>query len=254
VVSLLERLQGEIENEGKNEAAAYDKYACFCKEQADNKQYAIEKFVKKENLLSSRVEDKSAQKTSLDNEISGLNVDINDAEDEQVAADEIRANESAAYATRDAQLTKTITALKNGIQSLDASKGAVAPGLLSQYSALIKNSVLLAEGLQLTKQEPHAYEFNSNEITATLESLLMTFKKTKIDADEAEMKDKHTHEMTSGARRNSISAMQKAASEKSTMSAQLQEEVSSHQTALQETEYAHQADQNFLDDLMAKCE
>ena len=33
----------------------------------------------------------------------------------QVTANEIRANESAAYATRDAQLTKTITALKNGI-------------------------------------------------------------------------------------------------------------------------------------------
>ena len=37
---LLSRIQTTIENEGKEEAKAYDKFACFCKEQADEKQSA----------------------------------------------------------------------------------------------------------------------------------------------------------------------------------------------------------------------
>ena len=54
VIGLLEKLQAQIQEEGKAEAAAYDKFACFCKEQADNKQYAIEKFIEQENVLKVR--------------------------------------------------------------------------------------------------------------------------------------------------------------------------------------------------------
>lgn len=43
VTKLLESLQKQIQSEGKAEAAAYDKFACFCKEQADEKLYSITK-------------------------------------------------------------------------------------------------------------------------------------------------------------------------------------------------------------------
>merc|ERR1719161_2343525 len=43
VVKLLERLESKIKEEGKTEAAAYDKFACFCKDNADEKLYSITK-------------------------------------------------------------------------------------------------------------------------------------------------------------------------------------------------------------------
>merc|ERR1719161_2469687 len=43
VVKLLTRLESKIKEEGKTEAAAYDKFACFCKENADEKLYSITK-------------------------------------------------------------------------------------------------------------------------------------------------------------------------------------------------------------------
>merc|ERR1719359_1865125 len=43
VVKLMERLEAKIQSEGKIEAAAYDKFACFCKEQADEKLFSITK-------------------------------------------------------------------------------------------------------------------------------------------------------------------------------------------------------------------
>merc|ERR1719240_1922849 len=70
VTALLEKLQAEVEEEGASEAAAYDKYACFCKEQASNKQYAIEKFREQENVLSGKISAKEATKNQLDTEIA----------------------------------------------------------------------------------------------------------------------------------------------------------------------------------------
>lgn len=86
VTALLQKLQAEIEEEGKSEAAAYDKYACFCKEQADNKQYAIEKFIATENSLKAKIEDKTARKAQLDQEIADHKVEIEELEATQEEA------------------------------------------------------------------------------------------------------------------------------------------------------------------------
>ena len=40
------------------------RFACFCKEQADNKQYAIEKFIEQENSLKAQIEEKEAKKVA----------------------------------------------------------------------------------------------------------------------------------------------------------------------------------------------
>merc|ERR1719482_243290 len=86
VTELLEKLQAEVEAEGKSEAAAYDKYACFCKEQADNK-------------------------------------DIATLESEAEAAQTVRDDTNTAYKTRDGLLVQAISALENAIDALQASKG-----------------------------------------------------------------------------------------------------------------------------------
>merc|ERR1719387_2614978 len=55
VVKLLERLEKKIQSEGKEEAAAYDKFACFCKEQADEKLFSITKKGKQIAELSASI-------------------------------------------------------------------------------------------------------------------------------------------------------------------------------------------------------
>merc|ERR1719253_174602 len=243
VTALLEKLQAEVEEEGKSEAAAYDKFACFCKEQADNKQYAIEKFQEQENVLSGKIQAKEATKNQLDTEISEHNADVTTLEGEHETA----------------------------IDALQASKGEMTDSaggytLLAKYSETIKNGLAVAESLKLSKggkdllnllEQPdtaHAYAYHSNEIVMTLESLLKDFRQQKVTTDEEERSDRQSFEMTAGARRNQITALQKAASEKAEASAALQEEISQHQSDLTDTQNAHAADQNFLDDLTAKCE
>merc|ERR1740127_332983 len=64
VIELLVKLEGEVQAEGKEEAAAYDKFACFCKEQADEKLYAIEK-----SELNGQIADLSKTISNYENEI-----------------------------------------------------------------------------------------------------------------------------------------------------------------------------------------
>merc|ERR550514_89464 len=71
VINLLERLEKQTMEEGKEEAAGYDKYSCFCKEQADEKLYSITTKDKKIALLTDQI-------AALDGAITGLNNDIKD--------------------------------------------------------------------------------------------------------------------------------------------------------------------------------
>jgi len=271
VTELLEKLQAEVEAEGKSEAAAYDKYACFCKEQADNKQYAIEKFIEQENLLEANIDDKTPKKNALDSEVQEHNLDKAALDSEQESKQTQRDTEFSAYETHDKLLTSAIDALGNAIDALQASKKDMVDSkdgytLLSKHAELIKSSLLMAESLHLSKggaqlmrllQQPdtaHAYSYHSNEIVSTLESLLKNFREQKVAADNDERQTRQSFEMASGARANQIKALVKSATEKSEAAAALEEEINTHKADLKETQDAHQADQNFLDDLTAKCE
>merc|ERR1740138_1427609 len=91
VINLLEKLEKQTMDEGKAEAKGYDKFACFCKEQADEKLYSITKANEKISLLTAEIKTLQGDITNLGKEISSLNTQIDDlkknCEDEQKARD-----------------------------------------------------------------------------------------------------------------------------------------------------------------------
>jgi hypothetical protein len=264
VTSLLEKLQGEIEADGKAEAASYDKFACFCKEQADNKQYAIEKFIEQETSLTATIADKTAKKAQLDSEIAKHGQEITKLNKEQDDAQDARDGEHAVYVEKAADLATAVERMGGAIDQLSGSKGQMADAkvsLMSKHSELIRDSLTLAESLRVPKEhysmlqgDPHGYSYHSNEIVATFQKLLKDFKTKKVETDQEEQATRQAFEMESGARRNLIKAEEKSKSEKSEMSAQLESDLNAHKTELQQTQDAHQADQNFLNDLTNQCE
>merc|ERR1719232_2229959 len=78
VIVLLKDLSAKVEAEGKKEAAQYDKYACFCKEQADNKLYAIETSEEKIKKLKAKIADLTAKISELDGDVATLSKKIDD--------------------------------------------------------------------------------------------------------------------------------------------------------------------------------
>merc|ERR1719456_696901 len=90
--------------EGKAEAAAYDKFACFCKEQADEKLYSITKKGEQIALLDAEIKSLTADVTALNKDIADPNKQIDD-------------------------LTKAISGCGDAITMLKSGK---APGLIQE--------------------------------------------------------------------------------------------------------------------------
>merc|ERR1719161_1846257 len=121
VLNMLEKLEKQTMEEGKAEAAAYDKFACFCKEQADEKLYSITKKGEKIALLTAEIKALQGDITKLDQSISTLNTDIDalktTCEEEQKANDE----EFNKYAITRDDLAGAISGITEAIEEQKAN-------------------------------------------------------------------------------------------------------------------------------------
>merc|ERR1719329_833182 len=112
-MDLMKKLSSQITAEGKKEAEQYDKYACFCKEQADEKLYNIEKSQK-------RIKKQTATIAKLETEISELNADINaltllveEKEAAIKAAEDLRNEQHEKYVATDNDMQAAIKAAED---------------------------------------------------------------------------------------------------------------------------------------------
>merc|ERR1719161_199385 len=105
VIELLTKLEGEVQAEGKKEAAAYDKVACFAKEQADDKFYAINKSKKKIEMQKAQIKALAAEITDLHQQINDHKKEIRKLKKEQEEADKVRAEQYEKYSTKEKSLS-----------------------------------------------------------------------------------------------------------------------------------------------------
>jgi hypothetical protein len=205
VVQLLEKLSVQIGEEGKKEAAEYDKYACFCKEQADQKIYQIEKSEALIEALKAEIEKLDAEIADLSAAIATLGEEITALEKEIEDEEAARKEEHEKYLAKDEEMVEAIDAVTAAIAAIQASKAemtdtklAALPQVraaaaktqralktLSLHAGSAKTLALLQD---LVEQpgEVKAYSYHSNEIIDTLKNLLIEFKQTKKELDEAE--------------------------------------------------------------------
>merc|ERR1719240_2600909 len=185
VINLLEKLEKQTMEEGKAEAAGYDKFACFCKEQADEKL----------ELLTAESKALQGDITNLNKEIADLNTEISDltttCEKEQKARD---AAFNAYAITRD-DLSGAISGCDEAIALL---KGVQAPGLIQKK---------ITPALKKGGEDPAGFKFHSGEIIELMMDTLKKFKVNKNDLDADEAEKKHTFDMAQGARFNQIKAL-----------------------------------------------
>jgi chromosome segregation ATPase len=224
VITLMEKLKEESAAEGQQEAKDYDEFACFCKEQADNKFYAITKSNKKIAEMDSKIKLLEAEIAELNAEIQALTEHKEKLEDEQKAADDQRAKEFASYTEEAIKLQHAIDIVAGAIKALEDSKANMKDSKLNlvqlkqavmsrtttfdpkRLEALL--STLNTEEKNLNAEEevqkPHASKYASNDIIATLKGLLKTFKEDKTNLDTGESDVRNAYQMAKQARENTI--------------------------------------------------
>jgi len=252
VTDLLLNLRNQVEEEGQAEAASYDKYACFCKAQADDKVYALKK-------ADVEIEDFTAEIGALDGELGVIATDlpllrgsVTTEEGAATTANGLRQTGLETYLNASANLTQGIEAIGGAIQSLKESRGQLSQVQVSAVLAQVEAVTELASVLE-SEQNPKAYVYQSKDILSTLQSLLATFKSKSAELNEDEADAAHSHNMLEGARANKVKALTASIDQKERLSAEKTAQRGVTQGLLDKETIARADDQNFLNELTAGC-
>jgi hypothetical protein len=204
VITMLEDLSSQVLAEGEKEAAAYNKFACFCKDTTQEKSDAITRGEDDKADLTARIESLNEKRDDLDEKIEELTEDIAVAEKELAEATAERHATLAVYEKNAADLEGAIGAINGAIDVLKSSKN---PALvqLQAVAKTVQTATYLADALgiksaakvqqgfvALLQQNPEVemedYKFHSNSVIETLEGLRKDFRSTKNDVDQDEVK------------------------------------------------------------------
>eukprot|EP00444_Apocalathium_aciculiferum_P051925 CAMPEP_0183510470 /NCGR_PEP_ID=MMETSP0371-20130417/10339_1 /TAXON_ID=268820 /ORGANISM="Peridinium aciculiferum, Strain PAER-2" /LENGTH=689 /DNA_ID=CAMNT_0025707297 /DNA_START=46 /DNA_END=2112 /DNA_ORIENTATION=+ len=196
VVELIVKLQAQVEQEGKDEAAAYDKYACFCKEQVDEKLYSIEQSTAKLEKLSAKIDMLVSEIATLNGEISDLGKNIDALVTAMATKKGKRDAEHATFLAEQADLDGALGACRGAIAALTGSKGALAGNAQLEAAFVQMQAVAVSVGaeqevgqlnaIMAAGQTPASYQYHANDIITTIESLLAKFTRKKNEVEQTE--------------------------------------------------------------------
>jgi hypothetical protein len=266
----LTKLSAQIAEEGKVEAAQYDKYACFCKEQADQKTYQIEKSKGKIEKLTAEIELLDSEITELSASIGSLGEEITSLGDEIGNETQAREEEHEKYVVADENITAGIQAVRDAIAALQASKAQMSETKLYSLPQVQTAVALAAAVPQVTPaaakhlaflqaatgqgQPKYVYTYQSNEIIATLEGLLLDFKESKKEADEAEFESKSMSEKKVLGLTNDKTFKEKEKAQKEAIVGEKTSNMHEKTGDKDAEQEAMNADISFQEDLTATCE
>jgi hypothetical protein len=262
VMELMKKLSAQTEAEGKKEAEQYDKFACFCKEQADEKLYAIEKSTAKIEKQTARINKLEGEIADLNTAINALSQKIEAKEGEIKDAEDVRASQHADYVEEDEKMQAAIKAIKGAIKALKDSKKDIKENggrvdlvqLRSAARSLKGERAVQAKAAIDQLQKPASFEYQSNDIIATLESLKDQFLENKKELDQEEFETNSAFERKRLGLQTEVKFANKEKDEKtSIMEAKSEEKSNTEDDKAQETSEKN-ADQSFLDELTAECE
>jgi len=270
VIAMLDDLQKQVLAEGEEEAATYNKFACFCKTTQKDKSEAIKTGKDEKTSLTADIEKLSKERDGLDKKIAGLTKDIKDAEKEMSDANSKSDAELKVYKTNEADMKAAISALQEAIKVLKSSK---SPSLvqLQSISKTLKQATLMADALGLGSDvekvasfflqqeskdvpvEMEDYKFHSSGIVKTLEKLLGDFRKEKSDVDADEVERVQRHNMFIQEKTDFVKAKNKELDESNESRSGKIEDIGSSSQELSTVSATLLDDMEYLDELNTMC-
>eukprot|EP00746_Dinoflagellata_sp_MGD_P147837 gnl/MRDRNA2_/MRDRNA2_80151_c0_seq1.p1 gnl/MRDRNA2_/MRDRNA2_80151_c0~~gnl/MRDRNA2_/MRDRNA2_80151_c0_seq1.p1 ORF type:complete len:572 (+),score=212.50 gnl/MRDRNA2_/MRDRNA2_80151_c0_seq1:202-1917(+) len=118
-----------------------------------------------------------------------------------------------------------------------------------RYLALLSGALSTGE-----PGKPAKYEYKSNSIIETLQTLFAQFRDKKYEKDNDEMKEKQEYEMEKGARDMQIKFLGELIEKNTKLSAEKAEKKASHETDRDDEKDLMDKDQKFMDELTDTCE
>merc|ERR1719316_2391834 len=115
-------MKKEVEDDGKAEASAYGKYACFCRDTTKTKSDSIQKGHDSIESLSADIGDKTQSKKSDSTDLAKRKSSQEELSAKLDATNTRCAKEKAEYEAEAADMSKAISSLKKAIKAMTDSK------------------------------------------------------------------------------------------------------------------------------------
>jgi hypothetical protein len=270
VITLLEDMKKEVEEDGKAEAKSYDEFACFCKKTTEEKSKSVQDGNDKIDLLSADIADKTQSKEEDSNEL------LERKKKQQALSAKLEetnvrcAKEKAEYEVAEADLAKAISSLKKAIKAMSDSKPSAA-SLLSIRKGLA-HTLELADAMNMVVAPKHKaiasllqgqarvdpenpeYAYHSQDIIDLLDNLLKDFKTQKKELDDEYSKTSKACVDLKASLKKQMGANSDAMGKLEKNIEKLAKEIAQHRSDLVESETLLKDDELYLKDLAARCE
>jgi hypothetical protein len=268
VIGLLEDLKKEVEDEGKAEAASYDKFACFCKDTTDKKSTSVKNGNDQIEKLSAAIAEKTQMKEEDTTELAERKETQQKLSADLDATITRCAKEKAEYEAEAADLSKAIQGLKDALKAMKDSKPASFLALRESLSKAIamadvmnvaispKHRAVMALLQQKETVDPSdpEYKFHSQDIIDVCEKLLVEYRGSKKDLDNEFAKTSKACTDLKASLRKKMAANKEAMEALDKNIKKLAKEIAQHREDLVTADSTLKDDELYLKDLTARCE
>jgi predicted nucleic acid-binding Zn-ribbon protein len=285
VLQMLVELQENVIAEGRKEAKTYDKFACFCKDAAEEKSESITDKQDEVDDLVGKITALNSDRNECDNKLSELNKEIGVINQEMAAANKRNIEEKTQFEAD----RKEVTDAENGIHEatefikkgsageLALAQGAKMPNTLvkkmRKTAKDVKAAVHLADHLGLWEPEHHKllmafaqfeehdpmvpeadnYGGHSDAQLATMTNLEKDFHGNVEQKDANERKRVAAFQGFMQQKFDEKKAKEKQTAKQERLKTKKVGEIGARTKELSETQATLHDDQNYLKDLIEKC-
>jgi len=271
VIELMNGMLVKGKQEQHAEQVQFAEYKQFCVDTSASKTQAIKEANEHIELLKADIEEYTTTAARLTKEIAAHDADIAAWKGDTAAANKVRDIEKTDYDTLHQDYSESVSALQRAIEVMKARSANLpqAQASLAQVSALTRISLIppkakkaldaflqgvQPEGLAVSAPEAYGYEFQSQGIVDMLEKLLDKFIEERTQLEKKEMNSVHAYKMLIQDLTAQINSATKARTEKTELKAKTLQAKADAEGDLTDTTTTRDADQKYLDNLVATCE
>merc|ERR1719197_2215551 len=261
IVTLMQDMQKEIETEGEKEKVLYDNFMCFCETGEADLTKTAEGAQAKISETSSTLETDTAEKATVDQELTEHKADREAAKKDMEEAEAIRTKEKAEYEATAADSKTNIAALSGAIPAIEKGLGGASLIQLPHSDRLMKIANAAQnldsfdrESLTAFLQQRDGEEApGTDQIVGIMEQMLEEMEKSSAEADADEAKAAAAFADLSGSKNKEVSVATAAIETKTVRSGELAVSTVQAQNALDDAEAELADAEKFAATLKVQC-
>jgi len=257
IVTMLQAMQGKVEEEGKRDEKTHEKYVCFCRSDKLEKEVAAAEA--KIPQLASSIDEGSAQVDKLEADIEQHKKDRAAAESSIKEATTIREKEAAEYQKEFDERTKNLAAVAKAIAALEKGTSGFlqtsAAGVVQRLSIDMDMNPDQREKLTafLSQKQEDGYTPASGDIVGILQTMKTDMEKDLADIKKAEGEAVTSFENLFQSKNKEITALTEALTEKQTRLGDSGVELQSMKEEVVDLKASLANDKNFLANKETNC-